>query len=54
VVDRHQIGLGLEVPHRVATRFHDAVHKLVRGHHRVRWLIDEALLHLAPAIDLSF
>ena len=50
VIDRHQVGLSIEIPHRVATRLHDAVDKPVSGHDRVGWLINEAFLHVSPLL----
>jgi hypothetical protein len=48
VVDRHQVGLCLEVPHRVAASRHDGVDEPVGGHDRVGWLINEAFLQVLP------
>lgn len=50
VVDRHQVGLSIEVSHRVATRLHNAVNKPVSGHDRLGWLIDEAFLYALPLL----
>jgi hypothetical protein len=48
VVDRQQARLRVEVPHGVAARVHDDVDEPVRGHDRVRGLIDEVLLQVEP------
>src|SRR5580700_11318972 len=50
VVDRHQVGLRVEIPHRVATRVHDAVEQPVSGHDRLLRLVDEAFLHVLPLL----
>src|SRR6266568_685587 len=50
MVDRYQLGLCIEVLHRVTPRFHDTGDEVIGSGRGLRRLIDEALLHVTPFV----
>jgi len=50
MVDRYQLGLRIEVLHRVTPRFHDAGDEGIGSSRGLSRLVDESLLHVAPFV----